>query len=323
MIRSGPVAEPHQTKAGHGRRVTEDELISALPARSANREVKVGIFVLFGLVAFFGALFTMTDVGTFRGRYYVATVVPDAGGMRRGDPVQMRGVPIGRVIQFQMVPEGVRVRMELYNEYPVPADSRALVRSSGLLGGMAVDLIPGTSPARADEARPLPGAIEGGIMEAAAGVGTRADTVLERMTTLLSQQTIGAVGSSAQELQTLLGELNGLASQQRLELAALSSSLRASAAGVERATTGGELERTVARIDALTLQLDQTTQTLDQASTSLATVLGRMERGEGTLGKLSANDELYDNLNATVASLNDLVADIKREPRRYFNVRVF
>ena len=48
-----------------------------------------------GIAAFLTVLFTMTDVGTFRGRYYANTVVTDAGGMRRGDPVQMRGVNIG------------------------------------------------------------------------------------------------------------------------------------------------------------------------------------------------------------------------------------
>ena len=58
-------------------RLTEDELLSVLPARSVNREARVGIFVLIGVAAFLIALFTFTDVGTFRGRYYVTTTVPE------------------------------------------------------------------------------------------------------------------------------------------------------------------------------------------------------------------------------------------------------
>ena len=50
-----------------------------------------------------------TDAATFRGRYIITTFVPNAGGIRRGDPVQMRGVNIGRVTDFQMVPDGVAV----------------------------------------------------------------------------------------------------------------------------------------------------------------------------------------------------------------------
>jgi hypothetical protein len=162
MTRSGSVAEP--PRAAGPSRLTEDELMTAVPARSANREVKVGAFVLVGLAMFLTALFTLTDVGMFRGRYYATTVIEDAGGMRRGDPVQMRGVNIGRVTGFNMVPDGVSVRMELYNDYVVPSDSRVLVRSSGLLGGMVVEVVPGVSE-RAGEGIALPGSVEAGLMK--------------------------------------------------------------------------------------------------------------------------------------------------------------
>jgi phospholipid/cholesterol/gamma-HCH transport system substrate-binding protein len=304
-------------------RLTEDELLTALPARSANREVRVGIFVLVGLVAFLAALFTFTDVGTFRGRYYAHTVVEDAGGMRRGDPVQMRGVNIGRVVGFDMVPGGVRVRLELYNEYEVPEGSQVMVKSSGLLGGMVVDVVPGASDERIESGAILPGVAEQGLMSAAGGLTVQADSVLTRANALLSRQTVGAVGQSALELQALLAELSALASQQRQELAALSNSLQRSAAGVERATTGGELERAAQNIDQLTARLDETTQSLGRASGSLETVLARLERGEGTLGRLSVDDELYVNLNSAVANLNQLVADIRADPKKFLSVSVF
>lgn len=312
---------PEPTR-GSGR-LTEQELLSALPARSANREIKVGIFVVLGVLAFLLALFTLTDVGTFRGRYYVSTVVESAGGMRRGDPVQMRGVNIGRVTEFDMVPGGVAVELELYDQYRVPEDSRVLVRSSGLLGGMVVDVVPGASDDPVNEGDVLAGGLAPGVLDAAAGLGGQAEVVLERVDALLSQRTVGAVGESAVELQLLLAELNALAREQREELAAVSTSLRRSAAGVERATAGPELERSVDRIDALTARLDETTATLARASSSLEAVLGRMERGEGTLGMLSASDELYVNMNSAADGLRELIADIRRDPRRYLNVSVF
>jgi phospholipid/cholesterol/gamma-HCH transport system substrate-binding protein len=321
MMRSGSVAEP--PRSAEASRLTEDELMTAIPARSANREVKVGAFVLVGVAMFLTALFTLTDVGMFRGRYYVTTHIENAGGMRRGDPVQMRGVNIGRVNSFRMVPDGVSVRMELYNDYRVPADSRVLVRSSGLLGGMVVEVIPGVSAERASEGEELPGSVEAGLMESAAGTGSRADVVLDRLALLLSQQNIGSVGQSTAELQALLTELSGLAAQQRQDLAVITSSLGRSAAGLERVTAGPELARTVVQLDSLTARLDQAAITLHSASGSLDTVLGRMERGEGTLGQLSASDSLYANMNTTVAALNALITDIRTDPRRYFSVSVF
>ena len=161
------------------------------------------------------------------------------------------------------------------------------------------------------------------MMSAATGLSTQAETVLDRASLLLSDQTIGSVGTSAVELQALLADLSTLAAVQRQELALLSQSLRRSAEGVERVTTGDELERSLANIDALTAQLDETSANLNEASTSLGAVLGRIERGEGTLGRLAADETLYENLNATVISLRELVADIQEDPRRYLNVSVF
>lgn len=309
--------------ASQAERLTEEELLSVLPARSANREARVGIFVLLGVAAFMVLLFTFTDVGTFRGRYYLTTVVEDAGGVRRGDPVQMRGVNIGRVVGFGMVPEGVRIRMELYNEYEVPQGSVAHLKSSGLLGGMTVDVIPGASSENVDDGEELPGASAGGLTSAVETLGAGADTVLQRATALLAPETIEAVGGSAAQLRTLLRDLNALTVRQSEELAALSSSLRRSAQGVEGVTTGPELGRSVARIDTLTARLAVTSSSLDSAIRSLDAVLGRVERGEGTLGLLSADERLYTNLNAAAENLNALVVDIQANPRRYIDVSVF
>lgn len=316
------VETPRGTSSDSGR-LTEDELLSVLPARSVNREARVGIFVLIGVAAFLIALFTFTDVGTFRGRYYVTTTVPDAGGVRRGDPVQMRGVNIGRVVGFGMVPDGVRIRLELYDEYEVPQGSVAHLKSSGLLGGMTVDVIPGASDENIGDDGVLPGTSAEGLISSAESLGVEADTVLRRITSLLAPQTIGAVGRSASELQTLLVELNGLAARQRQELAALSTSLRRSAEGIEGVTTGPELGRAVARIDSLTVRLSATSTSLDVAAQSLDAVLGRIERGEGTLGLLSADEALYTNLNSAAENLNALVVDIRENPGRYLDVRVF
>jgi phospholipid/cholesterol/gamma-HCH transport system substrate-binding protein len=328
MKAAGSTLEPPRDSVES--RVREQDLLTALPARSANREVKVGAFVLTGLLAFFVALFSLTDVGTFRGRYYATTIIENAGGMRNGDPVQMRGVNVGRVSSFNMVPDGVAVRLEIYNRYAIPEDSRVLVRSAGLLGGMVVDVVPGDSPNRVSEDAILAGEVQTDIMTTAAGLGGEAETVLARANLLLSESTIGSVSASAAEFQAMLADFRALVAIQQEELALLSQSLRRSAEGVERVTSGVErvtsgpgLERAVANIDSLTYLLGETTQTLGAASASLESVLGRIDRGEGTLGRLISDETMYDNFNAAAVSLQELVTDIRADPRRYLNVSVF
>jgi phospholipid/cholesterol/gamma-HCH transport system substrate-binding protein len=299
------------------------DLVAAAPKPTSRHEVRVGFFVLVGFLAVVIAIFMLTDVSTLRNRYVVTAMVPDAGGMRKGDPVQMLGVNIGRVRSFELGPGGVAVRLELNNEYPVPLDSRVVVSSGGLLGGSVAEVIPGSSPQRLGRGALVQGTSANGVFDTAADLGLRADTVLTRLQAMFSEQTVGAVGTSAVQLQTRLAELSALAADQHRELNQLSASLRRSAQGVESATAGPELANSIARIDQITQRLDATVTSLDQAGTSLATVIGRLEQGDGTLGKLMQDDELYNNLNTAAFNLNALAEDIRENPRRYINVRVF
>src|SRR5712691_12665052 len=124
----------------------EEEDVPPPPvARSKDRAILVGVFVIFGLVAVLLSLFTFTDAALFRGRYIVTTHVPNAGGIRRGDPVQMRGVNIGRVQRFKISKDNVVISLELEGEYKVPVDSHVELKSGGLLGGTVADIVPGDS----------------------------------------------------------------------------------------------------------------------------------------------------------------------------------
>jgi len=118
--------------------------------------------------------------------------------------------------------------------------------------------------------------------------------------------------------------------EQRGELRALSVSLRRSAESMEKVTGGPELQRTVKRVDELTQKLDGTLGTLDRSSNSLESILGRIDRGEGTLGKLSKDEQLYRNATDATANMNKaaedlqkLLADLRANPRKYINLKIF
>ena len=51
-------------------------------------------------------------------------------------------------------------------------------------------------------------------------------------------------------------------------------------------------------------------------------ILGRIERGEGTLGRLSVDETLYNTLNDAATSLEELLDDIKENPGRYITIRI-
>ena len=69
--------------------------------------------------------------------------------------------------------------------------------------------------------------------------------------------------------------------------------------------------------------LARTGENLDQATTSLRALLARIDRGEGTLGKLATDDALYVNANRAAESLAALLDDVRANPRKYINVSIF
>jgi phospholipid/cholesterol/gamma-HCH transport system substrate-binding protein len=308
-----------------------DTLPKAPPTRGgADRELTVGIFVVAGVAAVLLALFTMTDASTFRGRYVVTTHVPNAGGIRRGDPVQMRGVNIGRIQGFRISPEGVAIRLEVEGEYRMPTDSRVELRSAGLLGGMVANVIPGSSTTLARGGDVLSGSTPETIFDQAGKLADESDKVLQRVRALLSEQLVSDVQSGATDMRSILKDLAEITSKQKKDLVELTASLRRVSEGVEKVATGPELQDAVKRVHSLAGRLESLSDSLERSSRTTETLLGRIERGEGTLGKLSTDESLYVNASQAVANLNEaviemrrLTEDIRKQPKRYLKLSLF
>jgi phospholipid/cholesterol/gamma-HCH transport system substrate-binding protein len=300
------------------------------PARGRYREAWVGFFVVSGLLAVLLTLALMTDAALFRGRYIIVTNVPNASGIRKGDPVQMRGVNVGRIVGFTIAQQGVDMRLEIEGEYPIPRDSRVEIKASGLLGGMVADVIPGGARDNVRGGDRIQGGTGVGLFDKMDTLAGEAQKVTVRVQNLLDESTVKNLQGSAADARETLSQLQAMLKEQRGDLRALSASLRRTAEGVEKTTSGPELERTVKRLDQLTQRLETTLDTVDRSTTSLDSILGRMERGEGTLGKLSKDEALYRNATDATANMNKaaeelqkLVVDFRANPRKYVNLKIF
>jgi phospholipid/cholesterol/gamma-HCH transport system substrate-binding protein len=308
----------------------EKPLPALTPSRFLDRELRVGVFVILGVAAVLTALFTLTDAALFRGRYIVRTVVTDAAGIRRGDAVQMRGVNIGRVTSFRISQEGVGVNLEIDSQYPIPSDSKVELRASSLLGGMVANVIPGVSTQKARRGVVLPGSVEKGIFDQIDDLQDSAGKALVRVQSLLDDRTIQNVHEGGDDLRKLMRQLNDVATEQRVEFAALTGSLRHTAASLEKTATGPEIDRSVKRIDVVTAKLDSIASVLDRTARSSESILARIDRGEGSLGKLTKDDALYDNAADAAATMKKaaeeferLAADVRADPKKYLKLSVF
>ncbi|MDH3272804.1 MAG: MlaD family protein, partial [Gemmatimonadota bacterium] len=293
---------------------SDEEILSATPRGSGGKEAQVGAFVLLGLISFILVLFWMTDPATLRGRYMLVTQVENAGGVRSGDPIQMQGVNIGRVHDFEMLGDSrVVITMEIEGQWGIPIGSETVMGESGLFGGRTLEIVRGPGPGVYAEGDTLvgEGASASGLLGSVDVLSAQAGSVLASLNTMLDDTTVSAVQGSAQELQRLLAQLSGVTREQRAALEDLTASLTSAANGVEAASAAGpDIASAVARADSAMAMLQTTSVSLDAATTSLNTILARMERGEGTLGRLSTDESLFVNMNTAAESLTALLADL-------------
>ncbi len=112
------------------------------------RNIKLGAFVIGGIVIFLGSVFYLGREGNlFNKTFLVSAVFKNVEGLKEGDNVWLSGVKIGMVKKVQIVSEGrVIVNLSLkdkQNEF-IKKDATASVGSDGFVGNKIVIIRPGT-----------------------------------------------------------------------------------------------------------------------------------------------------------------------------------
>jgi len=296
-----------------------------VPERAGRQQVRIGIFVLAGLIATVVLLFWLTDPAFFRGRYKITTAIENVMGLNKGAPVQMRGVTIGKVHSFEMERDGenVVVTLEIEGQWLIPEGSLAQIVTLGLMDPKTVEVLPGTGPGTIGGGASLPGRTVKGILDDTESLGEMGQIVLDRITQLLSDKNLDAISGSAEGLNKLLAAFSDIADIVESEsggVRELIASLNSAADGLAEAT-GPELREnltsTLASADTLMGRLNTTSESIEGVVTSFETILARITNGQGTLGRLWASDTLYVSLEATIESARLLLDDIRENPERY------
>ncbi len=302
----------------------------SVPPQAGSRQVRIGIFVLAGLIATITLLFWLTDPAFFRGRYKITTDIETVMGLNKGAPVQMRGVTIGKVHSLEMGREGdVVVTLEIEGQWPIPEGSTARIVTLGLMDPKVVEVVRGPGPGTIGDGGSLPGSAVKGILDDTESLGEMAQLILDRMDRVLSDKNLDAISGSLDGLEKLVGEFSDIADMVESQSSTVEELIRSltSAADGLAEVTGPELREnltsTLAGADTLMGRLNATSENIERVLASFETILTRIENGQGTLGRLWASDTLYTNLTGMIESGRLLLDDIRENPSRYFSMSVF
>ena len=288
-------------------------------------EVLVGFVVILAVVI--GVLGTLWLVrGGFASGYPLYAVFPWGAGLKQGQPVLLSGVNVGYVGDINLEKNGtVTVQMRVGKDYQVPQGTVATVEPNGIFGDMMVALrAPGPSPVSFQKGDTIP---TGKASVTVADLLARMDTVSRGVREMSDAFTIEMVQNKGiadlrvtiEQAARLMTQLNGIAAQQAVEISRTTAALRRTASAIDSAS----VDSTVRNLQTTSANLTALTGDLRQTPTQMNGLLAKLDRGEGTAGKLLTDTLLYRDVRNLVGRVDSLTADFKKNPKKYINLRIF
>ena len=296
---------------------------------SRGTEIRVGLTVLGAIAVLIVGVVWLKEISLSQNTQVWKVRFPQTGGLAASDEVLVNGIRKGQVKSMKLDGDHVMIELELDRDIRLTHDSRVAIRSVGMMGEriIAVDFKTTGAAYRTDEV--IPGVYEMGLSEVMGELGTTVTAVsnisaqLEKVSRMLGQDgrlegTVQNFSKTSEDLRLAVSENRALLNETLQNVASASRTARALTTGRE-----AQLAGTLDKFASAAEKMDNLAGRLDSLRAVLQSTAGRVDRGEGTLGKLVGEDQLYRELNGSVAELRGLIADIKKNPKKYFKVSVF
>jgi phospholipid/cholesterol/gamma-HCH transport system substrate-binding protein len=288
-------------------------------------EVLVGLLVTVAIVVTVLGSLWLARGGLSKG-YPLYAKFPWGAGLKQGQPVLLVGVNVGYVDEVDLHQDGILVTtLRVANDYKVPVTSKAAVVPNGIFGDQAVALTPSKPDPRsfnAGDTIPI-GPSTPGISE----LTTKADSItrsVNAITTALEQQLVAQGG--IRDLRNTIGATNRLvtefaaiASEQSRQLSATMTSLRRATTAIDPA----KVDSTVSNLRTASANMAEMSAQLKATSGKLDVIIAKVDSGNGSAAKLLNDPGVYNDVRTLLARMDSLVADIKKNPKRYINVKIF
>jgi phospholipid/cholesterol/gamma-HCH transport system substrate-binding protein len=315
-------------------------------------QLKVGAVIIAALGVLLVTVYKLGQAANlFSRRYELVAFVPNAIGVRVGGQVTIAGQLAGTIREIQFLPvdadttRNLRLVMELDESVreQVRADSRGRLRTLGLLGDKVLDINPGTprfQPLQNGDTLAMGQTLDYDqvIQQASGAVGD-----LVQLTHDLKAITGGIIageGTAGQLITNrgLYDELTTTLQRTNRLMARLQNPDGTVGRLLDDPSLYRNLTSMIASVDTLVVQLNSRQGTVGKllhddtlytrlvgVATGADSLMKLVTKGDGFAAKILTDQQLYDQLNKAVTDLNEILADVKRNPRKYTKglVKVF
>lgn len=288
-------------------------------------EVSVGALFIVTLVLGLGGTLWIARGGLSRG-YEMFAKFPWGAGLKVGQPVLLAGVNIGFVSDVDLDPNGtLLVNMSIKKDYRIPINTTATVAANGIFGDQLIALTPlrATTQYLPEKSTIPTGISPPGIADLVA----KGDSITKNVNVLTSSLRSEFVDSGGireirglvKDMAKLMTQVANVAAHQDKELTATQAQLRRTVAMIDSA----KIDSTLVNIRSASANLNKITRDLDSTRLQVNALINKASSGTGSVALLLNDRKMYDNLLGLSSQLDSLVADIKKNPKKYINLRIF
>ena len=289
-------------------------------------EFQVGLFTLVAVIILILAYAWFTEILVNQKYTSLKVRFNNAGNVEIGSDVCLNGVKKGRVKSIQVQQDGVLLELRIVMDFPLLEGTAFKIIESNLMGDARVEITPGPGPAELNLEEIYSGERKLGL----AGLIAEMGGIVKDLESILNQ--VSGHKNFVENLQTI-------ADTTRVVMNKVSSSFKKNAENIEKLISNStELTRKISRIvDENEAGISQTFEKSDQVLDELSNTLKEMKKitdnfqlisskmleDDSSFSRLISEQELYDNLLKATADMDSLLLDIKKNPKKYFEIKVF
>jgi phospholipid/cholesterol/gamma-HCH transport system substrate-binding protein len=290
------------------------------------RDAQVGLMVVIAMVILVAGLMFFKRVSLDQDMLLYYVDFPAVEGLRKGDRVQARGIRVGQVEGFEIMPGKVRVAIEVEDWLQLTDTATAVLVMKGLVGEMLVEMEPGQGEA-VQPGHVFTGRNAASMIE----LGDKVHRALDQMhevggelhALLVDLRENDRVHGPLQAAEQALNQTNEVLADNRDDLRRLTRNLAVLTEDLHGALGDGQLDSVLTATGAAAASLDSAMIELRTASVRANALLGMIEQGDGTIGRLMTDEALYDRADSTLESLDRFLDQLRRNPKAMVKMSLF
>lgn len=292
------------------------------------KEIKIALVAIAGIVILFFGMNFLKGMSMFTEKNAYFATFNDISGLSASAPIFANGYQVGIVkdIQFDYTGEkGIVVLFSLNDKMRLPAGTTATI-ASDFMGNVKMNLVMNATDAPKsflNQGDTIRGAVSDGLMSRAAAIIPQVEQMLPKIDSILMNLNAlsgdPALARSLHNVETITADLTTSTRQLNTLMNSLNQQVPAITAKADGVLDNAQqLTKNLAELD-----VNATMQRVDQTIANVQAITQQLNNPDGTVGLLMRDPTLYNRLNETMKSAEQLLNDIREHPKRYINVSVF